>query len=169
MPMTRYSAYLAALVAALALHLPMASAQDSDMAEVQRYTLTDAGLAKFIAASRNLAAVPGACEVEADEGSQDESADSQSIDDMVAKIESLPGATAAIQSAGMTSREFIVFSWSILQNGMAAWASDQPGGKLPPGVRQENVDFMKSHEAELQKIGEDDPCGAQDDDEEGDG
>ena len=46
----------------------------------------------------------------------------------------------------------------MVQNGMAAWAVSQPGGKLPPGVSQANVDFYKKHEARFAAIGENDPC-----------
>ena len=31
----------------------------------------------------------------------------------------------------MTAHEYVVFSFSLLQNGLAAWAVSQPGGKLP--------------------------------------
>ena len=76
---------------------------------------------------------------------------------MVAKLNAVPGAQAAIQSAGMTTREYVVFMWSIMQSGMSAWAQDQ-SGKLPPGVSQANVDFYKKHEADMAAIGENDPC-----------
>ena len=69
-----------------------------------------------------------------------------------------PGAQAAIQSAGMTSREYVVFMFSMMQNGMAAWALSQPGGKLPPGVSQANVDFFRKHEAAMAAVTENDPC-----------
>jgi len=150
--------FTAALAVAMAIGLASpgpAAAQDKDSREVSAYALTESGLAKFAQASRNLAAVPGACEEEADD---DESDDMQSIDQMVAKINSRPGAQAAIQSAGMTSREYVVFMFSMLQNGMAAWALKQPGGKLPPGTSQANVDFFNQHETAMKEIGKDDAC-----------
>jgi hypothetical protein len=52
----------------------------------------------------------------------------------------------------MTSREYMVFSLSLLQNGMAAWAVSQPGGTLPPGASRANVDFLKKHDAELKQL-----------------
>jgi hypothetical protein len=61
----------------------------------------------------------------------------------------------------MTTREFVVFTWSLFQTGMAAWALDQPGGTLPPGVSKANVDFYRAHEQALQKLGAQqgsDPC-----------
>ena len=46
-----------------------------------------------------------------------------------------------------------MFTWSVFQNGMAAWALDQPGGKPSPGVSMANVDFYRQHEAEFKKLG----------------
>lgn len=141
-----------------------AMAQDRDAQEVRRYVLTESGLAKFAQATRNIATVPGACDQEED----DDSDDLKSIDQMVAKLNSVPGVQAAIQSAGFTSREYVVFMFSMMQSGMAAWAVSQPGGKLPPGISQANVDFYKQHEAAMAAIGEGDPCGDGADDDAGD-
>ena len=73
---------------------------------------------------------------------------------MVAKLDATAGVRAAIQSAGMTTREFVVFSMSVLQAGLADWALGQPGGKLPPGVAMENVSFYRKHQAAMQTLGE---------------
>lgn len=130
----------------LALFLPAVGAAD-DTQEIQNYVLTDAGLAKYSAATRKLAALPpdaAACEDDGD--------DSQSIDDVAAKLNALPAAKAAIQSAGLSTREYVVFSFSLLQTGLGAWAAEQPGGKLPPGVSKANVDFYKKHEADLKQL-----------------
>jgi len=69
-------------------------------------------------------------------------------------MDGVPEVKSALKSAGMTSREYLVFSWSVFQNGMAAWTLEQPGGKLPPGVKMANVTFYRAHEAELKKLGE---------------
>jgi hypothetical protein len=141
----------------------IAAAQDRDAQEVSRYMLTESGLAKFAQATRNISAVPGACEREDD----DDSDDLKSIDQMVARMNSVPGIQGAIQSAGLTTREYVVFMFSMMQNGMAAWAVSQPGGKLPPGISQANVDFYKKHETAMAAIGEGDPCGNDADDDAG--
>jgi hypothetical protein len=140
----------AALLGALAISVIAprpALAQDADAQEVLRFTLTDAGLARYTQATKKLAALPAGTG-ECDDGN----ADSQSLDEMAARLKALPGAQAALQSAGMTSREYIVFSMSLLQNGMAAWAVKQPGGSVPPGVSKANVDFVNRHEAELKTL-----------------
>ncbi|MFZ2507667.1 MAG: hypothetical protein WAW79_04215 [Steroidobacteraceae bacterium] len=120
-------------------------AQDRDTQEVMAYTLTEAGLAKYVQATRNLAELPETCD--------EDDSDSQSIDQSVAKLNAHPAAKAAVQSAGMTTREYVVFSWSIIHNGLTAWALSQPGGKLPAGTSKANVDFYKKHEAGLKSLG----------------
>jgi hypothetical protein len=143
-------------VITLAMGVPgIAAAAGADKAEISRYVLTETGLAKFTQASHRLAAVPGACARE-DDDSDDSGA--ASIDEMVAKLNAVPGAQSAIQSAGMTTREYIVFMWSMMQSGMSAWAVKQ-NGKLPPGVAQANVDFYNKHEAAMAALSESDPCG----------
>jgi hypothetical protein len=84
----------------------------------------------------------------------DDDSEVRSLSQAVAKIDSAPGAKAAVQSAGMTTREYVVFTFSLMQNGLAAWALEQPGGKLPPGVSQANVDFFRAHQADMQDIGD---------------
>ena len=163
----RHLAKLLLVVAALALP-GIAAANENDKREISNYVLTEAGLAKFKQATDKLSAVPGAC-AKADDDDDDDDSSSQSLDQMVAKLDAVPGAQAAIRSAGMTTREYVVFMWSIMQTGMSAWAQDQ-GGKLPQGVSQANVDFYRKHEAAMAAIGENDPCDDdfQDDDEEDD-
>jgi hypothetical protein len=139
------------LLAAAVMMLTMprfASSQDADTQEVLRYTLTDSGLAKYVQATRQLAALPGGVPGNCD----DEDTESASLDEVVARVDAVPGAKAAIQSAGLSTREYMLFSLSLLQNGMAAWATSQPGGTLPPGVSKSNVDFVKKHDAELKQL-----------------
>lgn len=139
------AALLVALVASL---LPgAAAASDADTREVQSYVLTDAALSRYTQATKQLAAMPAggsSCE--------DEDSEAASLTDMVAKLDAVPGARKAIQSAGMTTREYVVFSMSLLHNGLAAWAASQPGGKLPAGTSKANVDFYNRHKAELEKL-----------------
>jgi len=134
----------------------LAAAQDRDTQEVQAYVLTDAGLAKYTQATKKLAALSGG----SDECGDDDEG-SQSLDAMTAKLNANPAAKSAIASAGMTTREYVVFTWSLMQNGLAAWAVSQPGGKLPAGVSKANVDFYKKNEAAVQQLqgaGDDADC-----------
>jgi hypothetical protein len=136
-----------ALTAAALLLPGIAAAEDRDAQEVASYRLTDAALARYTKATNNLAALPGSKPGDCDAG-----VDSMSLAEMAAALDGTPGAQGAIQAAGMTTREYVVFSWSILHNGLAAWAISQPGGKLPAGTSAANVDFYQKHEAELQQL-----------------
>ena len=154
-----------ALAAIALLMAGVAAAQDRDAQEVTSYVLTDAGLAKYARATKNMAALPAQASNACDE---EESSDSQSLDQVVAKFNATPGFRAAIQSGGMTTREYVVFFMSVFHNGMAAWALTQPGGQLPAGTSKANVDFYNKHATELEELGalqKDDECDAQSDEE----
>ena len=150
----RYSRYPTRVIIVLAVALLAATGSyaqgfsDRDTREISSYVLTEAGLAKYSQAARNLDAnakksmSAGACD--------DDSA--TSLDAAVARIDAIPSAKAAIKSAGMTTREYLLFTWSAFQNGMAAWAMSQPGGKLPPGASMANVNFYRAHEAAMKKL-----------------
>lgn len=141
-----------AVAFALVLLVPlMGGAQnlsDRDSREVADYLLSEPALKKYAQAVRNLqpfmAQVPQDCDDE----------NPKSLNDMAARVDGVPQVKSALKAAGMTSREYLVFSFSVFQNGMAAWALAQPGGKLPAGVKMANVNFYRSHEAELTKLGE---------------
>ena len=144
--MSRFHRLLGALT--LALILPVIATADDEQ-EIRNYVLTDAGLAKYSQAARQLAAMDaeqtGACE-DSEDGD-----DAQSISDVVAKMDRHPAAKNAITSAGMTTREYIVFSFALLQTGLAVWGAEQPGGQAT-GVSAANVAFYKRNEANLKKL-----------------
>jgi len=122
---------------------------DRDTSEIAGYVLTDAALAKYTKAVHKLQPLmeqlPQDCDH--DDGPQ-------SLNGTAARMDGVPAVKSALKAAGMTSRECLVFSWSVFQNGVAAWTLEQPGGKLPPGVKMANVTFYRAHEAELKKLGE---------------
>jgi hypothetical protein len=122
---------------------------DADAQEVSRYVLTDAGLAKYTTATQKLGTLAASVNSKCD----DDDATSSSLSQIVAKADAAPGVKAAIQSAGMTTREYIVFSMSLLQVGIAAWVADQPGGAPPSGVSMDNVKFYRAHKAAVEKLG----------------
>ncbi len=139
---------LAMLLLAGAAHAQSNGA--GDLQEINRYRLTDAALAKYVQAVRNLEAAPGAAAARC---SEDDDENGTTIDAAVAKINAAPGAAAAVKAAGLSPREYVVFGMSAMQAGLAAWALTQPGGKLPAGVSMDNVNFYRAHEAALKKLG----------------
>jgi len=138
------------LACCLMLYLPgMVIGQgdtDADTREVTQYALTAAGLNKFRRAAENLAPLHDRLAANCDNDEDD-----SSLGALVSRIQSIPGAGNAIESAGMPIREFVIFMFSAIQTGLAAWALDQPGGTLAPGVSMANVDFYRAHEDELQE------------------
>ena len=84
---------LTALLIAAALLGPAgpAAANEQDKREVSAYVLTEGGLAKFAQATQNLAAIPDAC---VEKGEEDDGSGDESIDQMAARLDSLPGAKA---------------------------------------------------------------------------
>lgn len=122
---------------------------DRDINEIAGYMLTDAALAKYTKAVHKLQPLMGQLPQDCD---QDEGP--QSLNGMAARMDGIPEVKSVLKTAGMTSREYLLFSWSMFQNGLAAWSLEQPGGKLPPRVKMANVNFYRAHEAELKKLGE---------------
>ncbi len=147
---------------ALALGAPLAPAEnlsDADTREIMAYTLTESALGKYLQATRNL----GGIRVE----DCDDDSGVTSLAEAAAKIDAVPGARAAVQSAGMTSREYVLFAFSLIQNGFAAYALNQPGGKLPPGISMANVDFFRKHSGDMEELANDTQEGGCADDEDG--
>ena len=136
-------ALLAITSLALMLPGPSQAQVDRDTQEINSYVLTDAGLARFTKATQSLGLAAKQASRDCDDDGEDDS--SKSLDQLAAKINAMPGAKAALQSAGMTAREYIVFSLSIFQAGFASWGLSQPGGKLPPGVSMANVNFYRKN------------------------
>lgn len=149
----------AVLTLALMLPAPSQAQVDRDTQEINSYVLTDAGLARY---SKAIAALGSIAKKMSGDCEDDDDGDAQSIDQIVAKLNAKPGVKAALQSAGMTPREYIVFSMSVFQAGFASWGLSQAGGKLPPGVSMANVNFYRKNEAataKLAKSAESDDCG----------
>ncbi|MGH8264670.1 MAG: hypothetical protein ACRET4_14420 [Steroidobacteraceae bacterium] len=145
---SRCFAVLAMLLAATAALAQDFSAQDS--IEIGNYVLTEAALAKYTQAVKNLGALShamlAACKADDSDGAS-------SLNDAAKRLDAVPGVKPAIQSAGLTTREYLLFSFSVFQNGMTAWAMGQ-GAKLPPNTSMANVTFYRAHEAALKSLAE---------------
>jgi hypothetical protein len=137
-PYCRLSA-LRVFAASLFFGACAAFAQDADMEMLAEYRLTDEGLANFAQASRNVAAA-----VKADPSLEDsvDVSDDATIAELADLYDSHPVVRTAIESAGMTSTEYVTFLYSMIQAGMAAWMVEEYGQtELPEGTPQENVDY----------------------------
>jgi hypothetical protein len=163
--MKKMNTLLCTLALALIAFAPVVQAKmlpDADTREVRAYTLTDASFAKYVNATHKLREVKFEnCVDDDDDDAQDTIASS------VARIDAVPGAKAAIQAAGLSSREYVVLAYALLENGMASYLLQTPGGKLPDGVNTANVDFVRRHSSELHQLAnetEDESCEKDDND-----
>lgn len=138
---------------------PAASA-DNELKDITKYRLSMDKIDKYIAAQRNVAlkaknlspAEKAAMEARNENGDANTDA---SLDDMQKKIDSEPLMKSAIQDAGLSTREFVMITMSMMQSGMAAGVL-----KLRPKDNQdsliramqaspENVKFYQDNEAEI--------------------
>ena len=146
MPQSHGFPVVLAAAAALLL-LPAARADtlpEADAREVRAYALTDAVLRKYVEATRKLSAIPLDCKAD-DRGIDN-------LDDAAAKVDAMPGARAALRSAGLTSREYVVFAFALIENAYAAYSLEQPGGKLPPGISMANVEFLRRNAGVIERL-----------------
>ena len=130
-----------------------AGSGDADLRELSRYTLTLTDIRKYAAANANLAKQPKA-EQEEDEAEDED--DDESLNAMTAKIERMPAARKAIESAGLTARQYAVITMALIQASMAQFAVEQ--GADPAKVARDasvnpaNIRFVKENKAELEKL-----------------
>ena len=150
----------AALAAALLLGALPATSQaqgDADLQTLAAFRLTESGLGKMEQATRNLAAAlkDPAARAQAEQMATDEDNDSPTLAQIAARYDRIPFAKRAITSAGMSTSEFVTFQFSLLQASMAAAVMEmQQGAALPKGTPPENVEFVRTHRARLEKFGE---------------
>ena len=135
------------LAAAALLLLPVARAEtlpEADTREVRSYALTEIALGKYVEATRKLSAIPLDC--------SNEEPGISNLTEAAARIDAMPGAKAAMKSAGLTSREYVVFAFSLIENAYASYALEQPGGKLPPGVSMTNIEFLRKNSGVIEQL-----------------
>jgi hypothetical protein len=146
---------------------PSWAQQDRDSQELAKYQLSESTLAKYSQAAHNLAALakklPSACNDD-----DDDDAGPSTIAKFVMKVEAIPGAKNAIESAGLTTHEFVVFTFTLVQSSGAAFALGKPGVQLPPGVSMANVNFVRTHQAAIEQLNADTDGQCNDDDDGGD-
>jgi len=157
---------------------PAASNQSAaeELADVASYRLTMDKFDKYYAAQRNImlkAKDMSAADKAAMKARSDARDNNASMDDMVRNIESEPVMKEAIREAGMSPREFAMFTMAMMQSAMAAGvAKMRPNDNQDSLIRAmqanpENVKFMveneatiaskqKELEAEMKRLGMDD-------------
>ena len=146
-------------LAVMALSLPAtvkAQQSDADLKAVSATTLTMPKYKQYLDATVNLANVaaknPGLAEGMKDGGEK-------SIDEQVKMLESKPQVKAAVTSTGLSTRDYVLTQWALLQTGMAYAMTKQTGASQEDmikqaGVSKANMDFYAKNEAEINKLAE---------------
>jgi hypothetical protein len=132
---------------------------DAELADVQSYKLSMEKIDKMLAAQRILAAKAKAmtpAEREAMEArGESASYPNESLDDMARKIDSEPILRDAIREAGLSSREYVLITMSMMQTGMAGGVLKmRPKDNQDSLIREmkanpDNIKFYREHEAEI--------------------
>jgi hypothetical protein len=146
-------------LAVMALSLPVAAEaqqSDADLKAVSATTLTMPRYKQYLDATVNLANVaaknPGLAEGMKDGGEK-------SIDEQVKALESNPQVKAAVTSTGLSTRDYLLTQWALLQTGMAYTMTKGSGASQEDmmkkaGVSKANMDFYAQNEAEINKLAE---------------
>ena len=144
----------------MALSLPAAVVQaqsDADLKAVSGTTLTMPKYKQYLDATVNLADVaaknPGLAE--GLKGSSE-----KSITDQVKALESNPQVRASITSTGLSTRDYVLTQWALVQTGMAyAMTKGSPASQeeviKKGGVSRANLDFYANNEAEINRLAKD--------------
>ena len=146
-------------LAVLALSLPAATAaqqSDADLKAVSATTLTMQKYKQYLDATVSLANV-AAKNPNLGEGLQGSS--EKSIDEQVKAIERIPEVKAAVTSTGLTTRDYVLTQWALLQTGMAYAMTKGTGASQEDvikkaGVSKANLDFYAKNEAEINRLAE---------------
>ena len=132
---------------------------DAEVASVQSYRLSMDKIDRMLAAQRILAAKAKAmtpAEREAMEARGESASDpNASLDDMARRIDSEPMLRDAIREAGLSSREYVLITMSMMQTGMADGVLKmRPKDNQDSLIREmkanpDNIKFYREHEAEI--------------------
>ncbi len=134
------------------------SAGDADMRELEAYRLSMSDVKKWGAASANLARVAEKIRAEDPNADDDreELTPNATFDDMAASIERVPGAGDAIEDAGLSTHEFVIISWALVQASVADYAATQGADvkelAAKAHIHPDNVTFVREHRAEIEKL-----------------
>jgi hypothetical protein len=144
---------VALAVAPLALTAQAAPAARRSAAATSSYTLTMADVHKFGATMKELGLVIKATPALEDRFT---SRPDESVEQIAARLASVPQFRPAFAKGGMTPRQFALTQFTILGAGMAV---GMPKGARTPeqlvqdmGIAPANVAFMRAHQAEIQAL-----------------
>lgn len=146
---------LGLLLAGAPLLAPGAAAQTrlatAEAEELAAYRMTEDAFAKYVAATRNLALVSREID-----GMENPTADREDVIAAMAEaFEGRPNLRGAIVRAGMTPREYALFTMALLQATLGVSIVERDPAAidhLPVTVPKENVRFVQAHRAALDAL-----------------
>ena len=136
---------LAVLFVSLAVPV-CADLSKEDEREVNNYQLTEKKLGQFAQATKNLITAFEKNPEAFDNLNVPKETEAAGLTEAGELFDKIPPIKKAINDAGMTSREYWVFSISMVYAGTGHMVL-KSGGKLPEGFSKANVDFYHTHEA----------------------
>lgn len=130
-----------------------AGGRNADMQEVAQYQLNTEDFNKYAAATRKLqAASAGEDEEDDDEGG----AGDGSLDAFERALEENPAARAAVEQAGLTTREYAVIAYAIMQAALADYALQQGASRdsilARANIHPANITFVQQHRSEIERL-----------------
>jgi hypothetical protein len=138
---------------------PSTTAQaNEDLSDISKYKLSMDKVDKYIQSQRNLAAklqsmTPAERQALKDRGEASDA--NASLDEMAAKIEKEPVMVDAIRAAGLSPREYVMITLSMMQTAMAASVAQmRPNDNQDSLIREmkanpENIKWYNEHAAEI--------------------
>jgi hypothetical protein len=137
---------------------PTTAQANEDLSDISKYKLSMDKIDKYIQSQRNLAAklqsmTPAERQALKDRGEASDA--NASLDDMAAKIEKEPVMVDAIRAAGLSPREYVMITLSMMQTAMAASVAQmRPNDNQDSLIREmkanpENIKWYKEHAAEI--------------------
>ena len=127
---------------------------DPDLQRVAKFQLDDQVVARYIKAQQLLAqAAKAHPELSKD---SDQGGDAKSIDDAIARIDRMPVMHATLAQAGLSSSDYVLCSFALIQAGVYAAVVQMQGekawAKIPPGIPADNTHYVIAHKAQMDKL-----------------
>ncbi|MBW3571298.1 MAG: hypothetical protein KY467_09340 [Gemmatimonadetes bacterium] len=155
-------------LAAVAADVSAASAQPGEgMQAIQQmfndpalrtYRLTSANLDKFLAATNALKALEDE-DIDIEDHIDMDDPEDIDIGEIAAAFDNEPRIKRAINSAGMTSRDYVTFLFAMMQamfgSVMVQMGGEQALNDMPDGVLKENIRFFTANQARFEALGDD--------------
>jgi hypothetical protein len=154
-------------LAAVTADVSTAAAQPEGMAAIQQmfrdpslqtYRLTSANLDKFIRATNALKELEGE-DIDLEDRLNMDDPEDVDMNEIAAAFDSEPRVKNAINGAGMSSRDYVTFLFSMMQamfgSVMVQMGGEQALNDMPNGVLKDNIRFFTQNQAAFEALDDD--------------